>query len=228
MKWYKVILLLMVIMLGGCEKKNDIMTAAFAWHGVNEEDITLLDKYDIDTIFMDIHSYKDIDGYDMYLLDGDTDYDLEDMQRVVSQAYEYQSDGVVFDIEGDYDVLADNLEELKSNIPVLVCIPYWLEEETIEKIVKNSDGIIVMNYIKGKEKEKIKEEKEAAIKYHKDIITAYEMQPPGKYGLEDKNTYYHNGIKAIINNYNDNFKNEDIGLAYHHLDILRELDKGHE
>ena len=85
-----------------------------------------------------------------------------------------------------------------------------------------------MNYIKGKEKEKIKEEKEAAIKYHKDIITAYEMQPPGKYGLEDKNTYYHNGIKAIINNYNDNFKNEDIGLAYHHLDILRELDKGHE
>ena len=54
------------------------------------------------------------------------------------------------------------------------------------------------------------------------------MQPPGRYGLEDKNTYYHDGIKAITDNYNDNFKNEDIGLAYHHLDILRELDKGHE
>lgn len=78
----------MVIMLGGCDKKNDTVTAVFAWHGVNEEDISLLDKYSIDTIFMDIHSYKDIDGYDMYLLDGDKDYDLEDMQRVVSQAYE--------------------------------------------------------------------------------------------------------------------------------------------
>ena len=66
MKWYKVILLLMVIMLGGCEKKNDIMTAAFAWHGVNEEDITLLDKYDIDTIFMNIHDYEDIKGYNQY------------------------------------------------------------------------------------------------------------------------------------------------------------------
>ncbi|MDD6004119.1 MAG: hypothetical protein PUC68_00380, partial [Firmicutes bacterium] len=91
----------MVIMLGGCEKKTDIVTAVFAWHGVNEEDIKLLDKYDIDTIFMNIYDYEDIKGYNIYLLDGDTDYDLEDMQRVVSQAYEYQSDGVVFDIEGD-------------------------------------------------------------------------------------------------------------------------------
>lgn len=228
MKWYKVVLLLMVIMLGGCDKKNDTVTAVFAWHGVNEEDISLLDKYSIDTIFMDIHSYKDIDGYDMYLLDGDKDYDLEDMQRVISKAYVYHSDGVIFDIEGDYDILALNLEKLDSNIPVLVCIPYWLEEETIEKIVKNSDGIVVMNYIKGKEKEKIKEEESIALKYNKTIITAYELQPPGKYGLLDKNTYYHDGIDAVISNYNENFKGEGIGLAYHHLDILREIDKGHE
>ena len=166
MKWYRIIIIIMVIMLGGCDKKNDTVTAVFAWNGVNEEDITLLDKYSINTIFMDIHSYKDIDGYDMYLLDGDKDYDLEDMQRVISKAYEYHSDGVIFDIEGDYDILALNLEKLDSNIPVFVCIPYWLEEETIEKIVKNSDGIVVMNYIKGKEKEKIKEEESIALKYN--------------------------------------------------------------
>lgn len=45
----------MVLMLSGCVKEEKtVKRAVFAWNGVETEDRVILDKYQIDTIFMDI------------------------------------------------------------------------------------------------------------------------------------------------------------------------------
>ena len=213
-------------MLSGCVKEEKtVKRAVFAWNGVETEDRVILDKYQIDTIFMDINHYSSLSDYNIYVLAGDPSWRADDMQKVVDEAEEKRADGILFDIENDYTLLASDLSLLDSHLPIYVCIPFWLDEDVQDGIIKESDGIVVMNYSKGNERQNIRKTIEMADEYGKTILTAYELQPVGEYGLEDYNTYNEDGLQAVEENYKEQFSGTDVGIAYHNLDMMRKLDK---
>ena len=219
------VLCLVVLMLVGCAKKEKTVNrAVFAWEGVEEADEQLLENYRIDTIFMDINHYSAILGYNIYLLAGDPSWGVDDMEQVVEEAEEKRADGVLFDIEGNYVTLASNLSLLESNLPIYVCMPFWLEEELQEQIIKEVDGVVVMNYSKGNERLNIQKTIEMAEKCGKVILTAYELQPVGEYGLEEYNTYHDDGLDAVEKNYEEQFGGTDVGIAFHNLNMMRKLN----
>lgn len=52
------LVLCLVLMLSGCVKEEKtVKRAVFAWNGVETKDRVILDKYQIDTIFMDINHF---------------------------------------------------------------------------------------------------------------------------------------------------------------------------
>ena len=219
------VLCLVVLMMAGCAKEEKTVNrAVFAWEGVEEADEQLLENYRIDTIFMDINHYSSIPGYNIYLLAGDPSWRVDDMEQVVEEAEEKRADGVLFDIEGDYVTLASDLSFLDSSIPIYVCMPFWLEEELQEQIIKAVDGVVVMNYSKGNERANLEEEMAMADQYDKAILTAYELQPVGEYGLGEYNTYNEDGLDAVEKNYNEQFGGTDVGIAFHNLNMMRELN----
>ena len=219
------VLCLVILMMAGCAKEEKtVKRAVFAWEGVEEADKQLLENYRIDTIFMDINHYSSIPGYNIYLLAGDSSWRADDMQKVVEEAEKKRADGVLFDIEGDYVTLASDLSFLDSSIPIYVCMPFWLEEELQEQIIKAVDGVVVMNYSKGNERANLEEEMAMADQYDKAILTAYELQPVGEYGLGEYNTYNEDGLDAVEKNYNEQFGGTDVGIAFHNLNMMRELN----
>ena len=218
------VLCLVVLMMAGCAKEEKtVKRAVFAWEGVEEADEQLLENYRIDTIFMDINHYSSIPGYNIYLLAGDPSWRVDDMEQVVEEAEEKRADGVLFDIEGNYVTLASNLSLLESDLPIYVCMPFWLDEDIQEQIIKEVDGVVVMNYSKGNERLNIQKTIETAKKYGKVILTAYELQPVGEYGLEEYNTYHDDGLDAVEKNYENQFTGTDVGIAFHNLSMMREL-----
>ena len=214
-----------VLMLAGCSDKKEVKRAVFAWNGVETEDRVILDKYQIDTIFMDINHYSSLSDYNIYVLAGDPSWRADDMQKVVDEAEEKRADGILFDIENDYTLLASDLSLLDSHLPIYVCIPFWLDEDVQDGIIKESDGIVVMNYSKGNERQNIRKTIEMADEYGKTILTAYELQPVGEYGLEDYNTYNEDGLQAVEENYKEQFSGTDVGIAFHNLNMMRKLNK---
>ena len=219
------VLCLVVLMMAGCAKEEKtVKRAVFAWEGVEEADEQLLENYRIDTIFMDINHYSSIPGYNIYLLAGDPSWGVDDMQKVVEEAEEKGADGVLFDIEGNYVTLASDLSILESDLPIYVCMPFWLDEDIQEQIIKEVDGVVVMNYSKGNERLNIQKTIETAKKYGKVILTAYELQPVGEYGLEEYNTYHDDGLDAVEKNYEEQFGGTDVGIAFHNLNMMRKLN----
>ena len=212
-------------MLAGCSDKKEVKRAVFAWNGVETEDRVILDKYQIDTIFMDINHYSSISNYNIFVLAGDPSWRADDMQKVVDEAEEKRADGVLFDIENDYTLLASDLSLLDSHLPIYVCIPFWLDEDVQDEIIKQADGIVVINYSKGNERMNIEEEMAMADEYGKTILTAYELQPVGEYGLEEYNTYNKDGLQVVEENYKEQFSGTDVGIAFHNLDTMKKLDK---
>lgn len=220
------IMCLMAFILSGCSKEGKpVSRAVFAWEGVVESDKQILESHQIDTIFMDINHYSAVPGYNIYLLAGDPSWGLEDMEKVVEEAKEKKADGVIFDIEGNYEALASNLSLLDSSLSIYVCIPFWLDEDVQDEIIKQADGIVVMNYSKGNERMNIQKTIEMADEYGKTILTAFELQPVGDYGLEEYNTYNKEGLQAVEENYKEQFTGTDVGIAFHNLDMIRKLDK---
>ena len=140
---------------------------------------------------------------------------------MVEEAEEKRADGILFDIEGNYVTLASNLSLLESDLPIYVCMPFWLDEELQEQIIKEVDGVVVMNYSKGNERLNIQKTIETAEKYGKVILTAYELQPVGEYGLEEYNTYNTDGLDAVEKNYEEQFGGTDVGIAFHNLNMMR-------
>ncbi|NCC80603.1 MAG: hypothetical protein EOM07_13475 [Clostridia bacterium] len=215
----------MAFILSGCSKEEKPMSrAVFAWEGVVESDKQILENHQIDTIFMDINHYSAVPGYNIYLLAGDPSWGLEDMEKVVEEAKEKKADGVIFDIEGNYEALASNLSLLESALPIYICIPFWLEEDVQEEIIQEADGVVVMNYSKGNERANLEEEMAMADQYDKAILTAYELQSVGEYGLEEHNTYNEDGLDAVEKNYEEQFGGTDVGIAFHNLNMMRELN----
>ena len=79
-------------------------------------------------------------------------------------------------------------------------MPFWLDEDVQEKIIQEADGVIVMNYSKGNERLNIQKTIEMAEKCGTVILTAYELQPVGEYGLEEYNTDHDDGLDAVEKN----------------------------
>ncbi len=223
------------------KKIEKIDRAVFAWEGVDEEGMDVIKKYEINTILLDYNHTSDIStisDYNTFILAGSPEWGSDEMSKVVEEAQDLNADGVVFDIESDYARLADNLEKLDTDFPVFVCIPYWLDglemgneligdeagEEVVERIIKSTDGIFVMNYYKGEERQQAEFELELANEYEKKIWTIYELQPPGVYDLKEYNTYYSDGIAVAQKNYDEQFCETKVGVAFHDLEMMKELD----
>jgi sulfur relay (sulfurtransferase) DsrC/TusE family protein len=121
-----------------------------------------------------------------------------------------------------------------SGIEVIVCIPYFYDNFELSNYVKTlirsaCDKVAIMNYYQGKEYEHIQMEADIIKKYGKSLINIYELQPPGKYGLTDKNTYYEEGIESVEKNFKElkkSFHGQDISIAFHEYEALREVMEG--
>ena len=221
------------------EKPTTMDRAVFTWEGVDKDELEIIEKYDINTVLLDYNHSRDIKklrSFNTMILAGDSSWDADDLKKVVKEAAELKADGVVFDIEGDYAALASNLEELRDELEnnelmlsVYVCIPFWLDTQSggkalLERIIKATDGVFVMNYYRENERAQAECEYSLAKEYGKAIWTIYELQPVGMYDLEDYNTYYDLGLAAVEQNYQKMFSDTDVGLAFHTLEMMKELD----
>ena len=219
------------------EKPTTMDRAVFAWEGVDKDGLEIIEKYDINTVLLDYNHSKDIKklrSFNTTILAGDSSWDADDLKKVVEEVAELKADGVVFDIESDYAALASNLEELdvelenenteNTDIPVYVCIPFWLDtqaggEVLLERIIKATDGMFVMNYYRSDEMSQVECEYSMAKVYGKQNWTIYELQPVGMYDLKDYNTYHNQGLAAVEENYRKMFWDTEVGLAFHTLEM---------
>ena len=225
-------------------KPESMDRAVFAWEGVDKDGLEIIEKYDINTVLLDYNHSKDIKklrSFNTMILAGDSSWGADDLKQVVEEAAELKADGVVFDIESDYATLAANLVELRdelenlenelenedSTLPVYVCIPFWLDtqdggEALVERIIKATNGVFVMNYYRSDERAQVEYEYNLAKAYGKAIWTIYELQPVGMYDLKDYNTYHDLGLAAVEENYQKMFSDTEVGLAFHTCILSRE------
>lgn len=120
---------------------------------------------------------------------------------------------------------------LENGVKVILCIPYFydnkgLTQQLEELIQSGCDSIAIMNYSKGNEIENMNLEVEFATMFNKNIINIYELQPPGKRGLTEKNTYYNQGVEAIEKNFQEikeEFYGKDISVAFHEYNSFKEV-----
>ncbi|SFN86546.1 hypothetical protein [Proteiniclasticum ruminis] len=117
----------------------------------------------------------------------------------------------------------------EHNLRFGVCIPYyydhWDLQDELDKIAKASDFMLVMNYYRDQEIEHMSFEAGLARKYEKEIMTIYELQAPGKYGLTERNTYYGLGLAKVEQNFSKlqaYFGEQSVSMAYHEYNALKE------
>lgn len=126
-------------------------------------------------------------------------------------------------------------EAKKADLEVILCIPYYYDTEGVKTqleflISSCCDQVAVMNYYRGKEKKHIKTEAEMAGRHDKKLVNIYEFQKPGTEGLTERNTYYNEGAKSAVKNFEKlkkTYKDQEISMAFHDYEALREAD-GHE
>ena len=166
--------------------------------------------------------------------------------RIAEEGCGFQ--GIVWDVEpyllDEWDEDADAcMEQYVENckvtyelakatgLQVLMCIPYHYDnrgmEEELEVLISSGcDGVAVMNYNKKDEVGQIETELKLAKKYDKQIINIVELQEPGKYDLEEINTYYNDGFAAVEESFKqleEYYAYEKLGFSWHYLKTAIEL-----
>ncbi|MBO6197948.1 MAG: hypothetical protein J6O03_10735 [Butyrivibrio sp.] len=157
--------------------------------------------------------------------------------------------GIVYDVEPYvldkwHNIPDQLLEEYTNNIisikqeceadedylDICICIPYSYDnmghDRAMRKLLKESDQVFVLNYLKGMEIENIKREAALARYYSKRIVNVYELQPGLLSQTNNTITYYKDGIEAVTENYAELMKaypDHNIAIAYHTLEYLRVL-----
>lgn len=118
-----------------------------------------------------------------------------------------------------------------KRLAFVLCVPYFYDtlgfEQELEELARDCcDGLMVMNYYRGKELEHIQREAQLCRKYGKTLSTIYELQPPGMHDLKDENTYYNVGIESAYNNFNK-LKQAipKTGLSFHEFRYFKELSQ---
>lgn len=131
----------------------------------------------------------------------------------------------------------DNIVKIKEeaardeeSVKIYFCIPYSYDdmkrENTLRAIIRESDGVFVLNYFKGREIQNISREVALCKWYDKRIVNVYELQPGLLSQTNDTITYYRDGLPVLRRNFRevrDAYPDCDIGLAYHTLEYLRVL-----
>ena len=157
--------------------------------------------------------------------------------------------GIVYDVEPYvldkwHNIPDQLLEEYTNNISsimqecaddedhldICVCIPYSYDnmghDKAMRKLLKQSDQVFVLNYLKGMEIENIKREAALARYYGKRMVNVYELQPGLLSQTNNTITYYGDGLEAVRVNYAqllDAYPSHNIAIGYHTLEYLRVL-----
>ena len=99
-------------------------------------------------------------------------------------------------------------------------------EDALEGIIESGcDRAAVMNYYKGKEAEHIADEIALSRKYGKKLVNIYELQPPDGTAVTDVNTYYHEGLGAVVRSAVSlkSVYQGDVEFAIHDYDAWKEM-----
>ncbi len=123
-----------------------------------------------------------------------------------------------FSVE-DFEVYVDQIEKSyeycqKHELEMRLAIPYWfdsIDDDLLKKVIKNSDGVSVMNYNISKTSSKIEREVELANRYGKKIDSIYEIEY-GKEGyFASKEDIFEDFAKLKEEN-----PSENLMISYHH------------
>lgn len=215
------------------------------WETGGLNDSKLLEETGVSAVFQEVpkgHDSEVLDalcGFDVYLLAGDPYMTLDEMEECVPRAQQYYR-GLVLDVEpygqeewsdeAEQEAILDRFcEQIKAlyayaqehDTELILCVPFWYDElgfdAQLDTLVQSSDGICVMNYSRGNERANIEGEYRLAGKYHKKLWTAYELAPCDGKEVQQINTYHDQGLSAVLDNYESNFSDTNIGLALHDL-----------
>ena len=147
-----------------------------------------------------------------YLLDGFEENRKEIMKKFISA------------ISKTYEIAK------KYDLELVVCIPYyydhWNLESELEEIIINSDTIAIMNYYREKEIEHMEYEAVLSRKHNKEVMTIYELQEPGLYGLTERNSYYGMSIENVYESFEEiksYYSDQKVSVAFHEYEFLKEL-----
>ena len=126
--------------------------------------------------------------------------------------------------------LTEDSKDASTELEILVCIPYSYDlmghDKILRTLIKESDGIVVLNYNKGNEIRNIKREAALARWYGKRLINVYELQPGLLSQTINSVSYYYDGLEAVKQNYIellDTYPSHNIAMAFHTLDYLKAL-----
>lgn len=126
--------------------------------------------------------------------------------------------------------LKEDSKDAEFELQIYVCIPYSYDlmghDKVLRTLIKETDGVMVLNYNKGNEAANIKREAALARWYKKRLVNVYELQPGLLSQTNNSITYYNDGIEAVKENYKnllDEYPSHNIALAYHTLDYVKVL-----
>lgn len=217
---------------------NDIFEQSNSFELLEDNNIKVVYQFfnkDFDYNLLD--AFKDID---FYYLCGERDWiddDISFIKKEIDYVYEVNKEenvlkGIVFDIEPYVDN-KDNFDFKKyvralqeafkyakgKDVKMIICIPTWfntIDEELLEKLIFNSDGVSLMNYDTKYTLENIKEEVEYARKYNKEINTIYE--------LDFNKDYFKsmNDIKKDFSKIEEYYQYDKLSISYHYFTNLIE------
>lgn len=184
-------------------------------------------------------------GIEVYHLAGDPSWGrkngFEKIKREIDKVSqfndhsEYHLAGLLLDIEPyvsekeekfasvDFEIYVEEIKKAyayikKRNLELRLAIPYWLDSidiNLLEELIKNSDGVSVMNYNIKKTSKNIQNEVEIARKYKKHIDTIYEIE----YDDEEYFASYEEIVKDFRKIKQDNSLNS-LKIAYHHYSSI--------
>ena len=166
--------------------------------------------------------------------------------RAMERFDELEINGFVIDIEPhllkDFkeddqrimDCFASCLEKGRTyvkekNKEFIVCLPYHFDRyEQLEKIIdKGLDTLAIMNYYRRDEIAHLEKEASLCKKYNKTLITIYEFQKAGTYGLEEINTYHMEGFESLRRSYELmrlHYNKNSFNFSIHEFESFKEAE----
>ena len=153
-----------------------------------------------------------------------------DVEPYVLDKWHNIPDQLLEEYTGNVTKLMKDASLDESPVDILLCIPYSYDnmgrDRFLRSLIRESDGVIIMNYYKGAEIENIKREAALARWYRKRIVNAYELQPGLLSQTNNSITYYKDGIETVRDNYRElitEYSRHDMGIAFHTMEYLRML-----
>ena len=111
-----------------------------------------------------------------------------------------------------------------------LCIPFYYDNsvrlERLAELIRCCDSLAIMNYSKYDEAEHIAAE--IALAGSRPVTVIYELQEPGRYGLQESNTYFYDGLEAVEESFRKLktiFDREDLSFALHDYEALKEMEE---